>query len=230
MAAQMFTSLANRPTQILLPGDLVCEREPEFLGTVLGSCVSLCLWDRTLRFGGMNHFVLPNRPGNGEFSNRFGDIAVPGLIAAMVALGSNPRHLEAKLFGGAYVLRSGSPEYAVGRRNVEVAIGELHRHRIPIVASRLSGTQGLVIRQCTACGDVWVRPVRSSSGLFPPPGDIYELPCFSEGIAAAMVLRCDNGLPVPIRSRGPAPRAGACDCCGTPAEPKQITPRPGYRR
>ncbi|MEI6986387.1 MAG: chemotaxis protein CheD, partial [Rhodospirillaceae bacterium] len=50
------------PTRNLLPGDIYCDRTPQYLGTVLGSCVAVCLWDSQLRFGGMNHYLLPNRP------------------------------------------------------------------------------------------------------------------------------------------------------------------------
>ena len=85
----------------LMPGELYCDRTPQCLTTVLGSCVALCLWDSHLRFGGMNHFMLPNRPSNAPLSFKFGDVAVPELIEAMLVLGSNPRHLQAKLFGGA---------------------------------------------------------------------------------------------------------------------------------
>ncbi len=207
--------LGRRPVRNLLPGDLHCERASQYLGTVLGSCVSVCLWEQRLRFGGMNHFVLPNRPSNAEKSFRFGDDAINELIRRLVDLGGDIRHIQAKLFGGAYVLRAGSPEYAVGRRNVEIAVAELRRHKIPIVASRLSGTQGLVIRQCTDCGKVWVRPVGGMSQTPPPPADIHELPCFSEDIVTAMIIRAEDGLPVTVRTRQPAHCSQDCLNCST---------------
>ena len=203
-----------RPTQTLMPGDLYCDRAPQCLGTVLGSCVAVCLWDQQLRFGGMNHYLLPNRPSNGDFSPKFGDVAVPQLIDAMLGLGSKLRNLQAKLFGGAYVLHAGDPAFAVGRRNVEIAVAELWRRKIPIVASRLSGTQGLVIRQCTDCGDVWVRPTGARDKVPQPAVDIQELSCSPEDIASAMVVRSEDGLPAAIRTRTPAgaPAAPAEQC------------------
>jgi len=204
-----------QPTRNLLPGELYCDRIPQFLGTVLGSCVAVCLWDSRLRFGGMNHYMLPNRPSNCEASPRFGDVATPQLIEAMLALGSNIRHLQAKLFGGSYVLRAGDPSFSVGRRNVEVAVAELRRRRIPIMASRLSGTQGLVIRQCTDCGDVWVRPTGMMVRRLHPATELEDLSCFSDDITTGMVIRDEDGLPLPIHTRAPAGASGRCQTCST---------------
>ncbi len=203
-------------TRTLLPGDVYCDRIPQCLTTVLGSCVAVCLWDQRLRFGGMNHFLLPNRPSNGEFSGRFGDVAIPHLVEAMLAEGSSVRNLQAKLFGGAYVLHAGDPAFAVGRRNVEFAVAALRSARIPIVASRLSGTQGMVIRQCTDCGDVWVRPTGSADRSLQPVLPVQELSCSSEDILTAMVVRNDEGLPLIVRTRSVTGAVvGRCGVCSS---------------
>ncbi len=201
------------PTRNLLPGDLYCDRMPQCLGTVLGSCVAVCLWDSQLRFGGMNHFILPDRPSNAESSTRFGDVAIPRLVEAMLELGSNIRHLQAKLFGGGYVLRAGDPALSTGRRNVGIAISELRRWRVPIVASRLSGTQGLVIRQCTDCGDVWVRPTGVMDRKLEPAADFEDLSWFSEDVATPLVARDREGLPVAIHTRSSVGATQWCETC-----------------
>ena len=203
------------PTRTLLPGDLHCERAPQCLGTVLGSCVAVCLWDQQQRFGGMNHFLLPNRPSNGEFSTKFGDVAVPRLIETMLELGGKLRHFQAKLFGGAYVLHAGDPAFAVGRRNIEIAVAELRRRKIPIVASRLSGTQGLVIRQCTDCGDVWARPTGARDRGARAAAESQDISCSADDIATAMVIRGEDGLPVTVRTRSTTGAAGRCETCAS---------------
>ncbi len=201
------------PTRTLLPGDIYCDRSPQCFGTVLGSCVSVCLWDSQLRFGGMNHFILPNRPAEGEASPRFGDVAIPQLVNAMVGLGSNIRHLRAKIFGGGYVLRAGDPALSTGRRNVAVAVSELRRLRIPIVASRLSGTQGLVIRQCTDCGDVWVRPTGVIDRKLEPATNVEDLSCFAEDVTIPMTADGEDSVPLAIHTRSPAGAARWCETC-----------------
>jgi len=166
MASYPSTLPAGRSIATLFPGHLFCEREPQLVSTILGSCVAVCLWDKRLRFGGMDHHMLPTRPANAEPSLRYGDVAVPELVRRMLDHGSHLMDLQAKMFGGACVL--GAPgDYAVGRRNAEVAIAELYRHGIPLVACRLSGTEGVAVLLCTGCGDVWVRLLES--GVLKPP-------------------------------------------------------------
>src|SRR5208337_4191605 len=48
---------AMLPTLHVVAGQVHCTAEPLLLMTVLGSCVSVCLWDAVLRRGGMNHFM-----------------------------------------------------------------------------------------------------------------------------------------------------------------------------
>ncbi|CAK0779514.1 chemotaxis protein CheD [Azospirillaceae bacterium] len=167
---------AIRPSMNVLAGEIYCDRQPRVLRTILGSCVAVCLWDRRLRFGGMNHFLLPRCPLNAERSTRYGDVAIPVLIEKMLGLGSRISDLQAKIFGGANVLRSprGGEIYSVGKSNAEVAISELNHHRISVVACRLSGNEGVVILQCTDCGDVWLRPISSSSVSESLPDDVGE--------------------------------------------------------
>src|SRR4051812_49955421 len=61
------------------PGQLLACTEPRRLRTILGSCVSVCLYDPSLRIGGMNHFMLPRAPQADVLSFRYGDRAMAGL-------------------------------------------------------------------------------------------------------------------------------------------------------
>ena len=47
------------PAVKILPGQYHAARGQGAITTVLGSCVSTCLWDPVERIGGMNHFMLP---------------------------------------------------------------------------------------------------------------------------------------------------------------------------
>ncbi len=46
-------------SHFLYPGMVFAKSGDFCITTVLGSCVSVCLWDCVLRVGGMNHFLLP---------------------------------------------------------------------------------------------------------------------------------------------------------------------------
>ena len=66
----------------LHPGEMFAGDQPIVITTVLGSCISVVLWDTSRRIGGINHFLLPNGPSD-EDSGRYGDSAVVLLLRKM---------------------------------------------------------------------------------------------------------------------------------------------------
>ncbi|SMF84831.1 CheD, stimulates methylation of MCP proteins [Tistlia consotensis] len=149
----------------LLPGSIHVAARPTLITTILGSCIAVCLWDPRRRAGGMNHFVLPARI-DGNRSARYGDAAIESLVEELVGLGCKVGDLQAKLFGGAAVLRHGT-ETTVGERNLEMALERLRHYGVPVVAQRTGGESGFVIHLDTGTGAVDVRPV--APGFSPPP-------------------------------------------------------------
>ena len=51
------------PAAKILPGECYVSTLDEVIHTVLGSCISVCIRDRKLGVGGMNHFMLPVQEG-----------------------------------------------------------------------------------------------------------------------------------------------------------------------
>ena len=47
----------------VLPGEYFVSKDDLVIMTVLGSCISACIWDSSARVGGMNHFMLPDGDG-----------------------------------------------------------------------------------------------------------------------------------------------------------------------
>ena len=74
-------------------------RGPAVYTTVLGSCVSVCVWDPATGAGGINHFLLPDQVSNGLSSPRFGNVAVRTLLDQLDRVGVPATGLRAKLFG-----------------------------------------------------------------------------------------------------------------------------------
>jgi chemotaxis protein CheD len=133
------------PVVYLLPGELVVVggEAPRTLMTILGSCVSVCVWDRRGRGGGMNHFLLPRRGPGAPRSGRHGDAAVALLVSKVLTLGADRRDLRAKLFGGAHVLSSvPMGGRTLGDQNVQVAIAALQEEGVQIVSEDVGGTRG----------------------------------------------------------------------------------------
>lgn len=143
------------------PGEVHWSREPCVFKTVLGSCVSVCLWDAPLGIGGLTHFILPQARGAGD-SARFGEVAIPLLAAKLRALGAT--ELVAKVFGGARVLRTGDSA-TIGDANVSTALSMLRSEGITVVAKRTGGQHGIVIQFSTSDGSVEVRQINNGRPL-----------------------------------------------------------------
>jgi chemotaxis protein CheD len=141
----------------LHPGNLFVTRSPVEITTVVGSCVAVCLWDRALKAGGINHYVLPGAIGT-LATLRHGERAMNELIERMIKLGAGSRTLRARLFGGSCVIdafrASGSD---LGSKNVQVARRLLNAHRIPIIQEDVGGSNGRKIVFTTADGEALVK-------------------------------------------------------------------------
>jgi chemotaxis protein CheD len=147
----------------LLPGDLFATRVPHEITTVLGSCVAVCLWDPILRAGGMNHFMLPAYAGNGEPSNRYGDIAIRNLVMRMDSLGSRRGNLKAKVYGGGNVLCSTSDSGLdlIGLKNVAMAREGLSVEGVEVLNEQVGRMQGRKLRFNTHTGALHVEHINT---------------------------------------------------------------------
>ncbi|KGH29217.1 MULTISPECIES: chemoreceptor glutamine deamidase CheD [Comamonas] len=116
----------------VLPGEYFVSRDEMAIVTVLGSCIAACLWDRFMRIGGMNHFMLPDGDSS-DVSGRYGSYAMELLINEMLKLGARRESMQAKIFGGAQVMANFTT-MNVGERNTSFVTEYLQTERIPIVS------------------------------------------------------------------------------------------------
>jgi chemotaxis protein CheD len=157
----------SRPTVHVVQGGLAIGRDPDcVIGTILGSCVSACLWDPEARVGGMNHIVLPERAGQWSKLVSHGASEMERLIDALVREGASRTRLRAKVFGGANMIPA-LPD--IGGRNAEFLIGYLDRESIPIDSSSLGGNQARMIRFWPHSGRARQRLVDRADEQAPTP-------------------------------------------------------------
>lgn len=125
----------------ILPGEYYHTNKDMLIVTVLGSCVSACIRDRTTGLGGMNHFMLPDGGGDAgspvSASARYGTYAMEILINDLLKAGAKRENLEAKVFGGGAVLK-GFTAINVGSRNAAFVLNFLKVERIKVVAEDLN--------------------------------------------------------------------------------------------
>lgn len=145
----------------LYPGTLFVHRRPHLVTTVLGSCVSVCLWNQSANLGGMNHYLLPLWNGEGLPTPKYGNIAIDKLIDKVSTISEPGDKLIAKVFGGASMWEKTEGLLAIGQRNIEYAIETLALHKIPIVSSDLGGYHGRKVIFNTGDGSVLMRRQRS---------------------------------------------------------------------
>ena len=114
----------------------VSASDQTLLSTVLGSCVSVAMYDPTMRVGGMNHYLLPDQPVGGAADVKYGAMAIELLVNALLKAGAGRKNLRAKLCGGASIVSSLGD---IGARNAEFARSYMRREGFSIVAEELGG-------------------------------------------------------------------------------------------
>jgi chemotaxis protein CheD len=144
----------------LYPGNIFSHREEHQVTTVLGSCISVCLFDKRLSIGGINHFMLPLWNGEGLASPRYGNIAIERLVEKLEGYGCDRRRLTAKVFGGGEVLKITHGSLNVGGRNIDLAKDILSELKIPIIAIDVGGITGRRIVFNTSNGSVKLKRLR----------------------------------------------------------------------
>ena len=169
----------------MVAGEVCVLAEPATLATVLGSCVTVCLWSAARHIGGINHYLVPRSlPTDQNYLG--GDRAIPALIEQMLqhmrgqpasrppapkgsyaprslpvraaATDVHPRQLVAKVFGGAH---TGKHDWNGGAENILMAWAELRKAGIPIIAADVGGTDSRRIRFNVATGQVQVQRISS---------------------------------------------------------------------
>lgn len=157
-------SLDSVGVRYLHAGDVIAVSEPALITTVLGSCVSICLWDSASGVAGINHFSMPRRRPGEASSLRFGEDAIPALISRMEAEGARREALVAGVFGGTVSL--GAINISMGRENVRLAYEMMRDYGIPVIDAAVGGNAGRRIEFNTHSGFVRVealRPISSQS-------------------------------------------------------------------
>jgi chemotaxis protein CheD len=136
----------------IIQGEFKVSKDPQVvLTTLLGSCVAACIRDPLAGVGGMNHFLLPgdtDHAGQNAGEN-YGVHLMELLINGLMREGAKRDRLEAKLFGGARMMKGLSD---IGQRNSEFAMRFLKYESIQLVGSDFGGERGRRITYSPATG------------------------------------------------------------------------------
>lgn len=144
---------------LLKPGFIYLADKPVSISTVLGSSVSVCLFDRKKKIGGMNHFQFPEITEREKSTAIYGNVATSALIRMMLSNGSKHSHIEAQIFGGAY-----NPSVSncnIGINNIRTARNILNSRKIKIISEDVGGEVGRKIIFNTSNSEIAVLKVKN---------------------------------------------------------------------
>lgn len=175
---KFFDITLNREIITIYPGELYITKKSELITTILGSCISIVLFDEQNSIGGINHYMLPAAPPESKKSSvlpitRFGEYAIKTLIQEMINQGASLKNLKAKIFGGSNVLNFSSKkdegkkdvqkkDALIGEENINFARKFLKKIGIPIVSEDVGGVSSRKIFFDTTNYKVFLKRINSA--------------------------------------------------------------------
>ncbi|CDG33086.1 chemotaxis protein CheD [Parasaccharibacter sp. TMW2.1882] len=139
----------------VIQGEIAISDDPGVVfGTLLGSCISVCMYDLQAGVGGMNHFLLPGEDCMGSMDAAaylYGVNAMKGLETGLMKAGGVRERFQCKAFGGAAVLSIASD---IGQENVGFLLDYFRREEIRCVSYSFGGNQVRRIRFWPTTGKV----------------------------------------------------------------------------
>jgi chemotaxis protein CheD len=141
----------------LKPGQVYLAKKTGFIRTVVGSAVSICIWDEDLKHACMSHFVFPVPSAGDAPSGLYATESIPRMLKTLSVAGSKRRSLSAHILGGASPTPRPDP---TAQQNIEAARHILHQNRIPVICEDVGGRVGRKIVFNAENGNVAVVKVR----------------------------------------------------------------------
>ncbi|MBU5478081.1 chemotaxis protein CheD [Eubacterium sp. MSJ-13] len=127
-------------------------KRDELITYALGSCVGICMYDNSLKIGGLLHAMLPDAYENEEHVDmnleRYVNTGIQNLFRMVCTHGADVRNLKVKLVGGANMFGFDftNKDMDIGTQNVIQSKRILAGMGIPVVAQMTGGTVGRTIR------------------------------------------------------------------------------------
>lgn len=188
--ATYFDRMFNAKAVKILPGEYHASGDNTIITTVLGSCVSVCIYDTKSGVGGMNHFMLPGDSdtisARDHGSARYGVHAMELLIEHVIRLGAKRTSLTAKVFGAGKVIDNMGD---VGSRNAAFALRYLKQMGIDVHAQDVGNVYPRRVYFFPGTGRVLVKRIRPQSLTL----DAMQLPFQAASTSAEAAAETING-------------------------------------
>ncbi len=158
----------NKKVVTIYPGEFYSTSGTELISTVLGSCISIALFDEEKKIGGLNHFMLAkdcslDTDEGDRLMGKFGEYAIDLLINDLKKKGVPLERMTAKVFGGSNVFNLPATSGAqVGDVNIKFAFEYLKQKGIPVSMSNTGGNLPRKIFFDPATSKVYLKYIQNS--------------------------------------------------------------------
>ena len=143
---RFYSSGLKKPVIMLKAGEYFATQNGEVLHSIVGSCITTCIYDVKTKAAGMNHFLLPGMVHPDEILScevaRYGMYAMELLIGELIKLGAYRKGLRAKVFGGGNILKFRKDDNDITGSNIRFAKKFLELEGIPAVKVDVGGNDG----------------------------------------------------------------------------------------
>jgi len=150
-------------THTVIGGEFAVVKDDENIAfkTLLGSCVAIMFYDKSLKIKGMNHFLLPATSNSNE-DMKYGLYSVEAMLNEMYKLGCRKENMAVKISGGGDIVNVNLSGKSIGHRNVEFAMDFCASEGFRIISNHTRGTEGRVILLANSF-ETFIKTVNSSN-------------------------------------------------------------------
>jgi chemotaxis protein CheD len=156
----------DSPIVFLRAGEMHFTARPELVVTLLGSCLSVTMFNRRTKLGGVCHSILPQCESRTQCVEncletfRYVDCSIRMMVHLFERHSVKRNEIEVKCFGGANMFSrraqvSGS--IFIGKQNIQTAKQIIHSEGLNILAMDVGGLQGRKIFFYTDTGEVYLK-------------------------------------------------------------------------
>ena len=151
----------------ILPGEFYVTTSDEIIATVLGSCISVCICDKKMGVGGMNHFMLPENKNAHDDSwkynqvdkaARYGADAMEHLVNEIFKHGGRKNNFEVKITGGGRIMAKMND---IGLKNINFIQEYLRTEGYIIASEDIGSIYPRKVRYFPKTGKLQVMKLRS---------------------------------------------------------------------
>ncbi len=153
------------PIVYLKPGEMYITEKPTLVSTVLGSCVSVTMFNPRLKIGAICHGLLPTYKAKLSCRSlmeeyKYVNSSIDNMVKKYKGYGVCSRELEVKIFGGSEMMHAKPdvvPIVSIGIQNVQAAIHTIKSNGLSSIATNVGGASGRKLYFNTQTGDVFMK-------------------------------------------------------------------------